>query len=44
MILHGNGLDGNYKEILTEILYELVGENMSLNFVIPEYEFRRRPE
>ncbi|WP_033827338.1 chromosomal replication initiator protein DnaA [Bacillus andreraoultii] len=29
-------LDGNYKEILTEILYELIGENMSLKFVIPE--------
>jgi len=29
-------LDGNYKEILTEILYELIGENMTLKFVIPE--------
>lgn len=29
-------LDGNYKEILTEILYELIGKNMSLKFVIPE--------
>lgn len=29
-------LDGNYKEILTKILYELIGENMSLKFVIPE--------
>ena len=29
-------LDGNYKEILTEILYELIGENMSLKFVITE--------
>lgn len=28
-------LDGNYKQILTEILYDLVGENMTLKFVIP---------
>lgn len=29
-------LDGNYKDILTEILYDLIGENMTLKFVIPE--------
>ncbi len=29
-------LDGNYKEILTEILYDIVGENMTLKFVTPD--------
>jgi len=29
-------LDGNYKELLSEILYDLVGEQMTLKFIIPE--------
>ena len=28
-------LDGNYRDILTDILYDLIGENMTLKFVIP---------
>lgn len=29
-------LDGNYKEILSDILYDLIGENLTLKFIIPE--------
>ncbi|NCU18256.1 chromosomal replication initiator protein DnaA [Pallidibacillus pasinlerensis] len=36
-------LDGNYKEILTEILYDLVGENMTLRFVIPNANLEEEP-
>ncbi|MCU9613487.1 chromosomal replication initiator protein DnaA [Caldibacillus lycopersici] len=28
-------LDGNYKEILSDILYDLIGENLTLKFIIP---------
>jgi chromosomal replication initiator protein len=36
-------LDGNYKDILTEILYDLVGENMTLRFVIPNTNLEEEP-
>lgn len=29
-------LDGNYKELLTDILYDLIGEHLNLKFTIPD--------